>query len=228
MTIGMVLISFFSETLADGAEYGFMVIAGVGLGFILSSSIIAVQSASEVRDLAVVTGTANFMRILGGAIGVAACSAALQTNLDAALPAILPPALVGPAKQSATFVHNNLTAEVQPAVIHVYVQGFQLMFHVLVAFTGLSLIASLFVKHHPLKRARNSLAPVPALATEKDLKKDLEKQAPLEDGNFMHEPSLVLSKVPTSDAINLGVKAVQVAVVGGPVVYDTNELDIKS
>ncbi|RUP51229.1 major facilitator superfamily domain-containing protein [Jimgerdemannia flammicorona] len=223
MTIGMVLISFFSETLSDGSQYGFMVITGVGLGLILSSSIIAVQSASEVRDLAVVTGTANFMRILGGAIGVAICSSALQSRLDTILPAILSPDLVGPAKQSATFIHDSLPASLQAAVIHAYVEGFQLMYHVLVAFTATSLIASLFVKHHPLKKARRNLAPDPT-PVHQEILKDVEKQVPLEDENEVAgEPSLVLSKVPTSDAIGLGTMAMQTAVVGSPVVYDTKE-----
>ena len=54
---------------------------GTGVGFVMQTSLLALQNGAETRDLGVATSTALLSRILGSTLGVAVCSAALQSQL---------------------------------------------------------------------------------------------------------------------------------------------------
>ena len=63
------------------AVYGALL--GAGVGFVMQTSLLALQNGAETRDLGVATSTALLSRILGSTLGVAVCSAALQSRLPA-------------------------------------------------------------------------------------------------------------------------------------------------
>lgn len=63
------------------AVYG--AVLGTGIGFIMQTSLLALQNGTEQRDLGVATSSALLSRILGSTLGVAVCSAALQSRLPA-------------------------------------------------------------------------------------------------------------------------------------------------
>ena len=56
-------------------------VLGTGIGFIMQTSLLALQNGTEQRDLGVATSSALLSRILGSTLGVAVCSAALQSRL---------------------------------------------------------------------------------------------------------------------------------------------------
>jgi len=56
-------------------------VLGTGIGFIMQTSLLALQNGTEQRDLGVATSSALLSRILGSTLGVAVCSAALQSHL---------------------------------------------------------------------------------------------------------------------------------------------------
>lgn len=61
------------------AIYG--AVLGTGVGFVMQTSLLALQNGAEQRDLGVATSSALLARILGSTLGVAVCSAALQSHL---------------------------------------------------------------------------------------------------------------------------------------------------
>jgi hypothetical protein len=61
------------------AIYG--AVLGTGVGFVMQTSLLALQNGAEQRDLGVATSSALLSRILGSTLGVAVCSAALQSQL---------------------------------------------------------------------------------------------------------------------------------------------------
>jgi MFS family permease len=63
------------------AVYGALL--GSGIGFVMQTSLLALQNGAESRDLGVATSSALLARILGSTLGVAVCSAALQSRLPA-------------------------------------------------------------------------------------------------------------------------------------------------
>jgi len=61
------------------AVYG--AVLGAGIGFVMQTSLLALQNGAESRDLGVATSSALLARMLGSTLGVAVCSAALQSQL---------------------------------------------------------------------------------------------------------------------------------------------------
>lgn len=62
-------------------QIGFSLLTGVGVGLTLQPSLIAIQGAVPRKTMAVVTATRNFVRNLGGAIGLALCGTVVSLYL---------------------------------------------------------------------------------------------------------------------------------------------------
>ena len=69
----------------------YMVVLGLGVGATMQVTVLVVQNSMEHRDLGVATGAVQFFRQMGGAFGVAAFGAIMNTRLAADLPARVPP-----------------------------------------------------------------------------------------------------------------------------------------
>lgn len=59
-----------------------LVVAGAGVGFFVQVALLAGQNAAAYRDLGVATGTLNFFKSLGGALGAALFGAILNAGLS--------------------------------------------------------------------------------------------------------------------------------------------------
>ncbi|RUS28353.1 major facilitator superfamily domain-containing protein [Jimgerdemannia flammicorona] len=170
--LGTVLVSTFTEQLSLGIELAYMTLLAVGMGFTLTASFVASQSAAEPSDLAVVTGLVSFMRILGGAIGLAIASTALQGHLSDVLPGILPAEQVEPTKRSADYLRDYVAPELQPLVVRAYVEGFTTVHRIMVVFAALAFLAVLFVQNHSLSREKEEVVG-DAVTQEKRLEEDV-------------------------------------------------------
>ena len=60
---------------------GYQILAGVGAGSTLQPGLVSMQAAVKREEMAVVTSLRNFLRILGGALALAACSALLNNTV---------------------------------------------------------------------------------------------------------------------------------------------------
>ncbi|RUP42865.1 hypothetical protein BC936DRAFT_137968 [Jimgerdemannia flammicorona] len=176
MTLGIGLISTFDISTSEANIYGFTIIAGLGTGFHFSATIIAVQSATEIRDIATVTGLVNFFRILGGAVGIAVAAATLENSLITSLSTILPPDLVPVVINSVSFIREGLPKQFVAPVINAYVDGLRLVYLILIPMGGISFLISLFVQHHSLRR------PASRVQNSKELEHKSEEHKP------EHEP----------------------------------------
>jgi predicted MFS family arabinose efflux permease len=79
-TIGLGLMTTVDQYTSDAKMVGFQIILGVGAGQTFQTSLVAIQAAVDRKDMATATGTRNFLRMLGGTIGLAACGT-LVNNL---------------------------------------------------------------------------------------------------------------------------------------------------
>ena len=55
--------------------------SGIGSGQTFQTSLIAIQASVKRHEMAVATGTRNFLRLLGGTIALAACAAILNNTV---------------------------------------------------------------------------------------------------------------------------------------------------
>ena len=82
-TVGVVLLSQVGLATPAWVAAAFGAVLGTGIGFIMQTSLLALQNGVEYRDLGVATSTALLSRTLGVTLGAALCSAVLQTGLPA-------------------------------------------------------------------------------------------------------------------------------------------------
>jgi predicted MFS family arabinose efflux permease len=66
-----------------------MALGGIGIGFLLPSSMVAVQNAVPARHIGIATASTSFFRSLGAAIGIAILSAVLLAGLREQAPAMI-------------------------------------------------------------------------------------------------------------------------------------------
>ncbi|EIW72421.1 hypothetical protein TREMEDRAFT_26105 [Tremella mesenterica DSM 1558] len=74
-TIGIGLLSSIDETTSTAKIVIFGLIDGIGAGQTFQTSLVAIQAAVQRSEMATATGCRNFVRMLGGTIGLTVCSA---------------------------------------------------------------------------------------------------------------------------------------------------------
>ncbi|CAG8508290.1 2849_t:CDS:10 [Diversispora eburnea] len=81
MAIGVGLITTWTEDSNIGAQIGYMIIAGLGTGFIFQPTLLCSQSVTEIKDVATVSALIIFFRTLGGIFGIAIAGAIFNNSL---------------------------------------------------------------------------------------------------------------------------------------------------
>ncbi|KAF2137645.1 uncharacterized protein K452DRAFT_329163 [Aplosporella prunicola CBS 121167] len=86
-TLAAALITLFDRALAPAAMLPVLALCGAGVGLVFQPTLVALQAHSPKKHRAVVIAARNFLRSLGGAVGLAAEAAVLQKALRDKLPA---------------------------------------------------------------------------------------------------------------------------------------------
>jgi hypothetical protein len=113
--------------------------------------LVALQANSRDEDRAVVTGTRNVLRSLGGVVGVAVSTAAQYAVSDNALRGTVPDSLRARVMDGTWHIGEIGTEDYESDIIDARMKGFQTVFIILVPLMGLCLLASLFIADLELK-----------------------------------------------------------------------------
>jgi EmrB/QacA subfamily drug resistance transporter len=70
MTVGMVLLSLIDVSTSTAVLALFMAILGLGMGFLMQTTMLIAQNSVEQKDLGVASSSATFFRSIGGSFGV--------------------------------------------------------------------------------------------------------------------------------------------------------------
>lgn len=159
-TLGVGLTCIFDLNTRMYAMVIILLIQGVGVGFIFQPTLVALQAHCTKAQRAVVISNRNFLRSLGGAIGLAISAATLQNSLKKAMP----PEFASLALSSYS-VPDFDTLGASPAQIHqilrAYAEASRTVFIMNVPFIGLCLVGCLFIKDHGLQRPDDVLGVEP-------------------------------------------------------------------
>ncbi|KAF9112700.1 hypothetical protein BGX27_002921 [Mortierella sp. AM989] len=157
-TVGTGLLTLLDENSPRGEIIGYLFIHGFGLGFSMQTTMLAIQSSVEKRDIAIATSNATFFRTVGSVLGVAITGTvfgnAVKTNLG---PLILQ------NKEIAVVIADSskataFGAEMESLILHAYMLALRSSFRVCIPFMGLAFLFSLLIKRHKLAK---TLEPVP-------------------------------------------------------------------
>lgn len=147
--VGLGLVSTLDSP-SLGKQIGYGLLAGVGLGNTLQPSLIAVQAGVERKQMAIVTSFRNFVRNLGGTLGLAISG----TIINNAVRATLTPyglsrseiqLLLDSPERFAEAIGGQRTEILRLALSSAYRKGFRIVFIVGAVLNALAFVAAWFM-----------------------------------------------------------------------------------
>lgn len=145
-TVGLGLMSTIGTNSTDAQLIGYQVIIALGAGLTFQTSLVAIQAAVSRKDMATATGTRNFMRMVGGTIGLAACGTIVNNLTAREL------ARMGYTQVEAIIANPDSQAH-EEDLRAAYAKGIQGVFYLLTPCIGICFFLTvLFVKKVPLER----------------------------------------------------------------------------
>lgn len=156
-TLGAGLVLLFSRTTPRWELVIILVLEGAGVGNVFQPTLVAAQAHSLKRDRAVVIGARNFLRALGGSVGLALSSAVFSNSLKRKLSSLSTP-LPGKFKEEilASILRvpdlSLLTSVEKEEVLDAYMSGSKAVFIVWTPIMGVCLMLCCLIKDKGLIR----------------------------------------------------------------------------
>ncbi|PYH29136.1 MFS general substrate transporter [Aspergillus neoniger CBS 115656] len=142
----MQVIGFFlyseikAETHIWPGQFGYLVIAGLGTGLGVAVFYLMLPLVVAVKDQSIALGTGFQLRMLGGALGIAAATAILHSHTRSGLSSLLPADEVD-AFSISTQLISTLTPEMQSRVREVYAQAYSMQMKMVGGFSAAQFLA---------------------------------------------------------------------------------------
>ncbi|KAK3294143.1 major facilitator superfamily transporter [Chaetomium fimeti] len=134
-------------------QYGYQVIMGCGFGLNLSTVLMMVPLVVTQKDMPVTMGAATQIRVLGGTIGLAICSALLSNHVARETSELLSPGQQAALLESSQSI-LGLPLELQIQVRQVYAMGYSQQMRVMLYLCIASLVSLALLAEWPLRRLR--------------------------------------------------------------------------
>jgi MFS family permease len=150
-TLGVGLTCSFD---VDTPKYGMalvLFVEGIGIGCIFQPTIVALQAHCTKAQRAVVISNRNFIRALGGSIGLAISATIMQNKLQQHMPAKFV-ALSQMAYHTPDLNKIGATPTQKQDILHAYAQASRAVFIMNVPFIGLCLLGCVLIKDRGLQR----------------------------------------------------------------------------
>jgi MFS family permease len=157
-TAGTLLLSTATRDTPLALTTVYLMLSGAGLGLVMPVMLVAAQNVLEPRDFGAGTGSIDFFRSVGGAIGVALFGAVLMQRLTSWL-ALVPGHEVLGAEPGTSLVRagagalNSVPAALHEAVIAAVERASHDVFRVGAVIAFVTLVVALFLKEAPLRAA---------------------------------------------------------------------------
>ena len=148
VTISLLLISRMTAETSTLVASLYMLLLGLGLGFVMQVLIIAVQNAVDYRDLGVATSNAILFRFIGGSLGTALLGSVLATQLHANMQRLMPTAALDLISPQAL---AGLSPSVRSAYIEAFVASLSNAFLVAAVIAFFGLLVALLLPERPLR-----------------------------------------------------------------------------
>ena len=123
-TISVGLLSTIDVNTSMAKLIGFQLLCGIGAGQTFQTSLVAIQASVKREDMATATGIRNFLRMLGGTLGLAICSVLVNNIVRSHLTGQgLSDGLIDSILNSPT-VTSSLSGAQKAAVLEAYGKSF--------------------------------------------------------------------------------------------------------
>ena len=119
-----------------------MVFVGVGMGFVMMSTMLSAQNSVELPRLGVSTGLVNFTRQLGGAVGVAIAAAVMLNTLTDRIGEIFPSASIKAGSLLSGQAAQGLPPATQDAIKEAFSSSLHPVFVTMLIVAGIGIAVS--------------------------------------------------------------------------------------
>ncbi|KUI65773.1 hypothetical protein VM1G_01372 [Cytospora mali] len=146
----------FSRTFPLAGIIVTLIVQGFGIGLTFQPILVAAQAHSPKKDRAVIISSRNFLRSLGGAVGLAISSALFSNTLVDRLPSApaIPQSVMDKIKSSVFSVPDltGLNEDQENMILDTYVEASRSVFYFWVGSIGLCWLLMWFIKDKGLQR----------------------------------------------------------------------------
>jgi MFS family permease len=153
MVVGMLLLSRLAVDTSLVVADVYMLVVGLGLGFVMQVLVLAVQNAVDYENLGVATSTATLFRSMGGTIGVPIFGAIFANQLSSHLAAKLPPGAAGslPAHLGPQQI-DQLPPAIRDPYVAAYSASLKPVFLIAGVVAALGFLVTWLLEERPLRR----------------------------------------------------------------------------
>lgn len=146
-TLGFALLTTLPATSEwPDRAYGFLVIAGIGLGISFGICILATPFVVAPKHIGVAGGSIIQFRFLGGVIGLAIASNVFNSRLKAGLLGLLTDQEISALDRDTT-VLRTLAPDLREKVFHVFAREYNYQNYIVIAFAAAQLFAAAMVRN---------------------------------------------------------------------------------
>lgn len=150
-TLGVGLTCSFDVDTPTWAMALVLLVEGTGIGCIFQPTIVALQAHCTKAQRAVVISNRNFIRALGGSIGLAISATIMQNKLQELIPVEFV-ALSQMAYHTPDLNKIGATAAQKQEILHAYAEASRSVFIMNTPFIGLCLLGCVLIKNRGLQR----------------------------------------------------------------------------
>lgn len=155
LTVGVLVLLLLGRETATALASGLTVVAGMGIGFVMQSTMLITMNSAEPRDMGAAGGTVTLLRTVGGSLGVALLGAVFTGRLHSGLAERLGEGaadrLTGRAGQLTPQALDGLAAPVREAYRAAVTSGLHGVLIGAAALAALGFAAAWFVREAPLR-----------------------------------------------------------------------------
>jgi EmrB/QacA subfamily drug resistance transporter len=153
-TVGMYLLSLMNADTPRGISSLYMIVLGLGIGFIMPTLVLVVQNSVSKEDMGSATAGVNFFRQIGGSFGTAIIGSLFLSRLTTNLHQNLPHSFVAKLGGHAQGITTSILEKFPKPIQHGYVVSFANALTPLYAYVApvilLGFVIAWFLKEKPL------------------------------------------------------------------------------
>jgi EmrB/QacA subfamily drug resistance transporter len=152
MVVGMFLLSTMDEHTTKMTTSIAMVVLGIGMGFLMQTTMLIAQNSVEQRDIGVASSSSTFFRSIGGSFGVALGGAIFNGRIVADLTRDIGPAAATAFKKGGqAFAPSAAGQTLPPPVIHALADGLASVFLWAAIVSVAVPVLAVFIQHVTLR-----------------------------------------------------------------------------
>ncbi|HEU4792656.1 MAG TPA: MDR family MFS transporter, partial [Nitrolancea sp.] len=156
LTIGMLLMATLSGATSYTLILLYMLLIGVGIGFVMQVLVIVIQNAVEHRDLGTATSSASFFRSIGGTFGTSIFGAIFSSQVARLLPRDVNTGSLGGLNPNSLMSDGPAQLRELPAAIHVgvvdaFAKSIDTVFFWAAPLVAIAFLVAWFLREVPLR-----------------------------------------------------------------------------